>query len=288
MITIFTPTYNRAYIIDNLYQSLLKQTDMDFEWLIVNDGSTDNTEIYFEEIAKKTNPFPIRYYSQKNKGKHVAINLGVEKACGDLFFIVDSDDYLTKDAIKKIKEWKSSLDNSKKWAGVAGLKGNAENQIIGKTFLGTDFIDAKNNEREKYHLLGDKAEVYFTDVLKKHPFPEFDDEKFITEEVVWNAIAIDGYYIRWFNDIIYICDYLDDGLTKNIASHLKESPKGVLYWRKIQLEAFPKNPAIRKQTFIRYYDIRKGVVSRIQIAKEMGISCISFYFYLIAIKLGFL
>ena len=272
MITIFTPTYNRAYIIDNLYQSLLKQTDMDFEWLIVNDGSTDNTEIYFEEIAKKNNPFPIRYYSQKNKGKHVAINLGVEKACGDLFFIVDSDDYLTKDAIKKIKEWKSSLDNSKKWAGIAGLKGYTKQQIIGNTFSGTDYVDAKNTERDLYQIFGDKSEVYFTNVLKKYPFPEIEGEKFMEEEYVWNAIGNDGFFIRWFNDIIYIADYLKDGLSYDQNKH-KNNPQGTLLWARQNVKIFQStNQQKTYDAILTYYNAVKKRKSIFSIIKDLDIS----------------
>jgi hypothetical protein len=194
---------------------------------------------------------------------------------------------LTENAVEKIISYEKTLDNSHKWAGVSGLKGFSKTKIVGQTHYKDYFVDAKNNERLKYNLLGDKAEVYFTDVLKKYPFPEFDNEKFVTEETIWNAIAIDDYYIRWFNDIIYICDYLDDGLTKNIFFHYKNSPKGVLYWRKIQLKAFPNDPIVWKKTFLRYYDIRKGIVSRAQIAKEMGMSYYKLLFFLIAIKIGF-
>ena len=272
MITIFTPTYNRAYILNNLYLSLLNQTDLDFEWLIVNDGSSDNTDDYFKEISKKNNPFPIRYYFQKNKGKHVAINLGVKKAHGDLFFIVDSDDFLTHDAIKKIKTWKSTLDSSKKWAGIAGLKGFPSKKIIGKTFSGTDFVDAKNTERDLYQIWGDKSEVYFTDVLKKYPFPEIESEKFMEEEFVWNAIAKDGYFIRWFNDIIYIADYLEDGLSHDKNRH-KNNPKGTLLWAKQNIEIFQHSNQQRTYSAIlAYYDATKRKKSILSIIRDLDIS----------------
>lgn len=272
MITIFTSTYNRAYIIDDLYQSLLKQTDMDFEWLIVNDGSSDDTDNYFRKIIQRNNPFPIRYFSQKNKGKHVAINFGVKKALGKLFFIVDSDDFLTNDAIKKIKEWERSLDDSKKWAGVAGLRGYAKDHIIGKTFSGGDFVDAKNTERHLYQIYGDKSEVYFTSVLKKYPFPEIEGEKFMEEEYVWNAIGNDGFYIRWFNDIIYITDYLKDGLSYDKNKH-KNNPQGTLLWARQNIKIFQStNQQKTYDAILTYYNAVKKTKSTFSIIKDLDIS----------------
>ena len=100
-ITVFTPSFNRAHLLSRLYDSLLKQTTNDFEWLIVDDGSTDDTETKVEEFINK-GELPIRYYKQQNGGKHRAINTGVQLASGELFFIVDSDDGLVHDCIQKV------------------------------------------------------------------------------------------------------------------------------------------------------------------------------------------
>lgn len=239
-ITIFTPTYNRKDLIERLYQSLLQQTQKNFEWLVVDDGSTDDTEKIFEQLLSEQKPFSIRYIKQENGGKHRAINNGIKKASGELFFIVDSDDYLTENAVEKINQWIATLDGSHKWAGIAGLRGLTKNRVLGQCNTSSKFIDAKNSDRRKYKLLGDKAEVYFTDVLKKYPFPEIPGENFISEEIVWNAIARDGFYIRWFNEIIYICDYLDGGLTKDNSKD-KNTPQGRLLWAKGQLKTFPNS-----------------------------------------------
>lgn len=239
VVTIFTPTYNRRHLIDNLYQSLLAQTDKRLEWLVVDDGSTDDTETYFSDLLSKPQPFPIHYLKQENGGKHRAINRGVKEARGELFFIVDSDDYLTNDAIEKVIRWAKSLDNSHKWAGIAGLRGHSNKKVIGQ-YNPQYFVDAKNNERRKYHLEGDKAEVYFLNVLKQYPFPEIPGENFISEEIVWNTVARDGYYLRWFNKIIYICSYLEDGLTKDNSKD-ERNPQGHLLWAKGQLESFPND-----------------------------------------------
>lgn len=268
--TIFTPTYNRRELIDNLYHSLLAQTDKNFEWLIIDDGSTDDTEKYFSELTSKPQPFPIRYLKQVSGGKHRAINKGVQNANGELFFIVDSDDYLTENAIEKINQWITTLDNSHKWAGISGLRGFSKNSVVGQ-HSDFSYIDAKNNERRKYNLLGDKAEVYFTDVLKQHPFPEIPGENFISEEIVWNAIARDGYYLRWFNEIIYICDYLEGGLTKDNDKD-KSNPQGRLLWAKGQLETFPNSWRDRFLTIGIYRHAVAEMKSMNQTAKELGVS----------------
>lgn len=274
-ITIFTPSYNRRQLIERLYQSLLTQNEKNFEWLVVDDGSTDDTEKYFTHLLSKQQPFHIRYIKQKNGGKHRAINNGVQNASGELFFIVDSDDYLTENAIKKINQWVTTLDSTHKWAGIAGLKGFSKNKIVGQ-HNSTLYIDAKNSERRKYNLLGDKAEVYFTDVLKQHPFPEIPGENFISEEIVWNTIARDGYYLRWFNEIIYICDYLEGGLTRDNAKD-KKNPQGRLLWAKGQLKTFPNSWRDRFLAIGIYRHAVSETKSISQTAKELDVSKISVF-----------
>jgi len=257
-------------LIEKLYQSLLQQTKKNFEWLVVDDGSTDDTEKYFGKISSKPQLFPIRYIKQENGGKHRAINKGVKSASGDLFFIVDSDDYLTENAIDKINQWISTLDGSHKWAGISGLKGFSKQKIVGQR-NSKKFIDAKNTERRKFHLEGDKAEVYFTDILKKYPFPEIPGENFISEEIVWNAIAREGYYLRWFNEIIYICSYLECGLTKDNSKD-ERNPQGRLLWAKSQLESFPDDWRKRYSAIAIYYNAvckRKKIKD---IANNLGVS----------------
>ena len=282
MLTIFTPTYNRYHLIDNLYQSLLVQTNHNFEWLVIDDGSTDDTEAYFQNLLKQQQPFEIRYVRQPNGGKHRAINKGVSLAQGELFFIVDSDDYLTPDAVSKVYQWNDSLDSSTKWAGFAGLKGFSVDKHVGGRHS-KNFIDAKNNERHQLNLEGDKAEVYFTSVLKKYPFPEFEGEKFISEEVVWNAIARDDYYLRWFNEIIYICEYLEGGLTKDYSKYRK-NPLGALAWAKGQIKTYPQSKKKQALAIGIYTDALKQQKSFYQISKDLNKSVVFTIFSFLALK----
>jgi glycosyltransferase involved in cell wall biosynthesis len=215
-ITIFTPTYNRRHTIDRLYKSLTNQTSKEFEWVIVDDGSIDDTKEYIDEILKTENSFSIRYIKVTNGGKHRAINLGLDLAKGEYFFIVDSDDYLTADSIEIISKWLDTIpENNEKISGVCGLKGYSENDMVGETFNG-EYLDCTALQRYENNIFGDKSEVIKTDVLRKYRFPEINGEKFITEAIVWNRIAKDGYSLRYFNEINYLCNYLEDGLTMNI------------------------------------------------------------------------
>lgn len=270
LITIFTPTYNRCNLIDNLYQSLLAQTQKNFEWLVIDDGSTDKTQEYFSKLLSQAQPFSICYIKQENGGKHRAVNRGVKEACGELFFIVDSDDFLLPKAIEKINQWVASLDQSHKWCGVAGLRGLSEKKVLGQR-PSVDYVDAKNTERSCFLLDGDKAEVYFTEILREYPFPEIPGEKFISEEIVWNAIARNGYYLRWFNEIVYICSYLEGGLTKDYLKD-ERNPQGRLLWAKGQLESFPDDWKKRCSAIAVYSNaVRKNKNAK-EIADELNVS----------------
>lgn len=230
-LTVFTPTYNRQKYIKKLLESLAIQTCKKFEWLIVDDGSTDGTQQLLQEIIKKDYGFPIRVIRQNNGGKHRAINRAIKSARGKYFFIVDSDDTLTPNAVEKVLDWWDSVEklpNSEKYAGVAGLRKSAAG-IIGGNGKGKGYIDASNLERRKYNLSGDKAEIYRTSLLKAYPFKEFEGENFLSENTVWDAIAADGYIIRWFSVPIYKCEYLQGGLTKSLETLRRKNYKGFTY-----------------------------------------------------------
>ncbi len=229
MVTVFTPTYNRAYRLEKLYQSLQAQTSKDFEWIVINDGSTDNTNELFDKWLSDKNDFAITYREVPNGGKHRAINKAVKLASGKAFFIVDSDDYLLPEAIEKVTEWFKQVEDLDEFAGISGLRGEStDNPIGGYGNFEGEYVDCTNLERHLYNLLDDKAEVYKTEILKKFPFPEFEGENFVPESLIWDSIARDGYKIRWFNEIIYICEYLADGLTASSDKKFMDNPKGFL------------------------------------------------------------
>ena len=233
-ITLFTPTYNRAYIIEKLYRSLQRQTFTDFEWLVVDDGSADNTKQLFEVWMQEENPFPIRYYQQKNGGKCRAINRGLELAQGELFFTMDSDDYLTDDALEKVDRWEKNLPKNEKFCAIVGNRGYTPDVTPNTPFEG-EFLDG--NSFDHYTVIdGERALIFYTDIHRKYLYPEFPGENFMTEAVTWNRMAHDGYKVRFYNDIIWIYEYLEDGLTKAGESIFYRNPRGYgLFFReKIQ------------------------------------------------------
>jgi len=229
-ITVFTPTYNRAYILSNLYNSLKRQTFKDFEWLIVDDGSTDNTTELVSSWQQATdNGFPIRYYKKENGGKCRAINYGVDRAEGELFFNVDSDDYLTNDALEKIDRWERELPKDKKYCGLAGNLGTSETATPNTPFENQyrdDSILARYSQYSDKPIDGERAVVFYTQVQKTYKFPEFEGENFLTEAVSWNRMAKDGYIMRFFNDIIWVYEYQPDGLTASGSRSFIENPRG--------------------------------------------------------------
>ena len=220
LITVFTPAYNRAHLLPRLFQTLKQQTNTSFEWIIVDDESSDDTETVVRQFTSEKTSFPIRYYKQKHGGKHRAINFAVKRAAGSYLFIVDSDDWLPDNAIELLENWLQDIQGISVLCGVAGQKALADGKPVGNSFLGKEYVDASSLERKKLHIEGDKAEVFDVEVLKAHPFPEFDGELFVTEAVCWNAIAADGYKLRWHQEPIYYCEYLEDGLSKNGANDL--------------------------------------------------------------------
>lgn len=224
LITVFTPTYNRAYRLGALYESLCKQTFRDFEWLIVDDGSTDNTRELVEGWISE-NQIDIRYIAQPNGGKHRAINRGVGNAEGTLFFIVDSDDILPSDSIEQIKSHYQLIKDRSGFGGLCGLKAYYDGSPVGNK---PDFgvLECTNYDiRYKYKIKGDLAEVFYTDVMKEFPFPEIDGECFCPEVLVWNRIS-SKYRIHYFDTPVYYCEYLEDGLTASIVKVRIKSPIG--------------------------------------------------------------
>ena len=222
-LTVFTPTYNRAYRLGTLYDSLCQQTMTDFEWLIVDDGSTDATEKIIKEWIKE-GVIRIRYFKQQNGGKHRAINKGVQESHGEMFLIVDSDDSLTLNSIERIYHHYLKIKDRKEFAGVCGCRAYSDGKIIRNPSF--DVVECTNFERMYcYRLIGDMAEVFYTSILRKFPFPEITDEKFCPEILIWNRIAR-KYKIRHFGEGIYIGEYLPDGLTAKITKIRMNSPVG--------------------------------------------------------------
>lgn len=287
LVTVFTPTYNRGHLLGRLYESLKAQSDRRFEWLIVDDGSTDDTaDIVAPWLAQKE--LPVTYIRTENGGKHRAINHGISIAHGEIFFIVDSDDWLAPNAIERIFYWENSIAGEKNFAGVAGLKCSATGEMLGQTFS-EEFLDATSLERKKYKIIGDKSEAFYTEILKKYPFPEFEGENFLTESVVWERIAHDGYKIRWFNEPIYYCEQGADGLTAQGRGIFARNPKGYALF--VQQTMVFYHQTFREQMYSIYYyymDVKKRY-SMAEVARFLNVGiwkvCIIFWWQQLKINI---
>lgn len=226
-LTIFTPTYNRGYILPELYKSLCNQTSQCFKWLIVDDGSSDNTR----ELVKSwitENKISITYIYQKNQGKMQAHNTGVLSCDTDLFLCVDSDDYITSNTVNDILTAYPTLPDN--IAGIISYRGKSTTKVIGTEFPDNLKISTLGH---LYQLgfKGDTTLTFKTEILKKFLFPKFPNEKFLTEAFVYNQIDIIYAYFL-LRKIHIVCNYRSDGYTQNALKLQIENPIGYLEYYK--------------------------------------------------------
>lgn len=239
MLTVLTPTYNRRHTLPRLYESLLGQTDQNFEWLIVDDGSTDDTAQWARLCAAAAG-FPVRLVQQANGGKHVALNAGVAAAHGDWVFIVDSDDLPTSDAIEVITGALGAAAGDENVVGVCFRKADLSGCMLGREccdapvpFIGTPTGVGRL-------VGGDLAYVFRCDIMAQTPFPVIPGEKFVPELYIWNKIGDQGEVWFYLDRVVYLCEYLDDGYTRNFAEHLKRNPRGFLLFYAAQIIREPQ------------------------------------------------
>lgn len=229
MITVLTPTFNRGGGgLQSLWDSLQKQTVKDFEWLVVDDGSTDGTKNLITQLQEKSD-FPIRYIYKNNGGKHTALNVGIQTICSELIFIVDSDDCVTDDAVESILKIHKKYRSQNNICGYAFLRAFPDGKVNGKKFDVNEKIGSYIDVRVNGDDTGaDKAEVFKTHCLKEFPFPEYPNEKFLGEDLVWVRMAR-KYEMVHINKAIYVGNYLEDGLTNNRRKHNIASPIGCMH-----------------------------------------------------------
>lgn len=232
-LTVFTPAYNRAYIIKNCYDSLCRQTCKDFIWLLVDDGSTDNTAELIKEWQKKDNGFEIRYIYKENGGMHTAHNTAYENIDTELNVCIDSDDYMADNAVELILNcW--SKHKSDKLAGIIALDINTKGQIIGKSFPTnintTTLIGYYENGGA-----GDKKLIYRTDVIKSvPPYPTFEGEKYVGLAYKYHLVD-KKYKLFILNEPVCVVEYREDGSSVNMYRQYLNNPKGFAFLRKSEM-----------------------------------------------------
>lgn len=236
-VTILTPAYNRAEYLPRLYESLEAQTNRDFRWLVVDDGSEDGTgELIASFLGGKTD---VRYIKQKNSGKHTALNRGIREITSELTFIVDSDDYLPENAVETILAYHEKYRGTSGLCGYSFLRCHGDGRVNTAYFPTDELIGSYAEVRINGGIGGDKAEVFYTEILKQYPFPVFAGEKFLPEDVVWMQMS-GPYQMVHINQNIYYCDYLEGGLTKSGKRMKIHSPRGMV----LRSEIYLNDPSI--------------------------------------------
>lgn len=233
-IAVFTPTFNRAYKLPDLYKSLLRQTNKDFVWLVVDDGSTDDTkQLINNYINEKL--INIRFVSRENGGKQRAHNTALSNCYEELFFTVDSDDYLVDSAIQQVIDAWTPLKTKKNIAGMIALCGKNDNKPL-NTYLPRGLKTTKIYDLySKYHFAGDATLIYRTSILKQYPYDVADGEKFIAESFVYLQID-EKYDLSTLNSVLMIRKYLPDGYTKSARTVARLNPKGYMKIKKMYME----------------------------------------------------
>lgn len=225
-LAILTPTYNRENLLTRCYESLKNQTNKNFKWYIIDDGSTDNTEkIVKSFIENKDNNFGIEYIKKKNGGKHSALNAGLKLIQEKYITILDSDDSLIENAVDIILKDTCLIDDEKEICGIGYLRVDLDKKVIGKEYTQDGIVDTFIEQRYNKNTYGDKCEVFKTEILKQYPFPEIDGERFLSEATVWCKMS--GLFkMMFFNKGLYICEYQPNGLSDGVHKRLFNNPKG--------------------------------------------------------------
>jgi glycosyltransferase involved in cell wall biosynthesis len=255
LLTVITPTYNRAHLIKRVYQSLLMQTNKSFEWVIVDDGSSDDTEQVVMRWINRA-PFKITYVKQHNQGKPAAYNHAVRLACGEFLACLDSDDWLPVDGVENRIKIMQLYINDPEICGISGLAEKADGTLVGQSFPEDGIVGSK----QLLNCLspGDKPTTLKTSVIKQFPFPQFPNEKFLPESCVYNRLFQSGYKFASSNKILTIVEYQQGGLSDTALELRLNNINGTLmYYYEMSLMDFSSGLKIRAKSNIIRYTIHK-------------------------------
>lgn len=259
-LTIFTPTFNRAYCLHKCYESMKRQTCQSFEWLIIDDGSTDNTAQLVQQWMSEDHLFSMRYIYKENGGMHTAYNTAYEVITTELSMNIDSDDYLTDDAVERILEfWEEH--KRKDVGGIYALDQFENGQIVGCAFpddltefrgWGFKSIFYEAHGKKKIHKnQGDKKFIGVTQAIQSYPpIPVFNGEKYHSLYYKQHLIERD-YSILILNEPVCVVEYLDDGSSKNMYYQYMKNPKGFCSERLFVMQYAP-SIKLRMEAAIHY------------------------------------
>lgn len=227
LLTVFTPTYNRANILWRTFESLGKQNFKDFEWLVIDDGSTDDTEEVVRQFIREAD-FPIKYVKQDHGGKHRAYNRALVIARGEYLFTVDSDDWLTDGSLENSALYLLTLRPNDAMCGIIALKEDANGDLFGVRFPASP-MTADLYSLEDMKCNGERSFVLNTRIARQYPFPVIDNEIFVTENVIYDRIGRNWQFLA-VNCSLTVCEYQRDGLTKSIYNLMWNNPVGFMIY----------------------------------------------------------
>lgn len=258
-ITVFTPTYNRADKLARLFDSLMAQTCYNFEWLVVDDGSVDDTQELVLRLQKKA-PFPVRYYKKENGGKHTAYNLALKHARGEWLVCLDSDDMLTECAVQALC---ACMDQCKDTEGVAAYKQDLQGRLLATPFPEGVAQLHISDLGAKYGCTGDYVFAYSTSVARRHPFPVYDGERFSPEGVMLDKLGQDCT-VSVMPQVLMRCEYQPDGYSAQVWRLIKENPCAYTqcFMQKIDLPVSFKDRIMNAARYHCYRRFSRGKTGR--------------------------
>ena len=275
-LTVFTPAYNRAYTLPRTYESMKQQKKTDFIWLIVDDGSSDNTAELVKQWQAEENGFEIRYIYKENGGMHTAHNVAYERIDTELNTCVDSDDALAPDAVQIIYDaWEKVKDQG--YAGLLALDAEFDGNIIGKGFP-QGLTETTLGDYYRNGGRGDKKLILRTDVVRQYPpYPTFPGERFVPLGSLYTMIDKD-YQLSVLDAVVCLVEYMPDGSTHNMIRQYFRNPNGFRYSRLVTLSG-PNTLKGKLKTYIHF--AAESILARKPILKDLpskllGLLCLPF------------
>lgn len=263
-ISVLTPTYNRANLLDKLYASLLINNnncrECDIEWLIMDDGSTDNTQTIVSHYVKE-NLIEVKYFYEENQGKMAAINQLIKESTGDLIIECDSDDYFTKDAFKKIIQALIDCKDIGNTYAMVFLKYDQNGENMGNEFIEDNYESTMFDLYFKEGIVGEKALVYNANIRRQFEYELENGEKFVTEARLHHKMDL-KYDVKCFNEEIMICEYKEDGYSKNINEQFIKNPCGYYQYFKEMFDQDMHGVTLNKRLYIYKHYILFAVLSK--------------------------
>lgn len=227
LLTIFTPTFNRAHTLARTFESLCRQPNRDFEWVVINDGSRDNTDSLITDFKTKAD-FPIRYFKKENGGKHTAYNLALDTAEGSLFFVLDSDDTIPETFMETVTELYADIDGDDSIGGAVALISDNAGKLRGIKFAANLKATLMTLERRGYK--GEYVFIFKTIIAKQFRFPVIKSEKYMPLRIVYDMF--EKYQFLTVNKVLTFREYLNDGLIHSYKSFLVDCPIGFMMFHK--------------------------------------------------------